>query len=134
MHQPAAEIHPGILFSRSDGTPCRRGTLAFWFLRKSKRVWFRLPERLRTTGEPLLYRHRGRPILHARSWASLPWRERTRLGEVILWGDEVAAGWGMGPDQTNHYLCIWTRWSFLHPGARAHPEAFSAALGSGSSS
>lgn len=130
MDTPEEEIFAGILFSRSDGSPCRRSSRSFWYLHKSKKVWFRLPESLHLSPLPLRYRYRGRPIVHARSWASLPWSERSRLGEVILWGDEVAAGWGTGPDRTNHFLCIWTRWSFLHPGARNHPEAFTATPGS----
>jgi hypothetical protein len=119
----------GRVFTRCDGTPSQGHPWAFWMLRKSKKVWFQLPESLRHAEGRLLYRYRERTLLHRPTWRSLPAEERARIGAVILWGDEVVGGWGAGPHRTNHYLYIWTRWSLLHPGARHHPEAFTVTTG-----
>lgn len=101
-----------------------------WFLRKSKKVWFRLPDSQIRPDASRIYFYSGRPILHRTVWESLAPSERAKLSPVILWGDEVANGWGKGPDGTNHFLYIWTRWSLLQPGACGHPEKFAVEVGS----
>jgi hypothetical protein len=55
----------------------------------------------------------------------LPPSQRQQLKrESVLWGEGVAHGWGVGPDHTNYYVKIWTRWSWLHPAFRS-PSLFS---------
>ncbi len=101
-----------------------------WFLHKSKKVWFRLPDSQIRPEASRIYFYSGRPILHRTTWESLSPSAQAKLSPVILWGDEVASGWGEGPDGTNHFLYIWTRWSLLQPGACGHPERFAVEVGS----
>ncbi len=117
--------HPGVLYSyKNDAVPptCSR---SFWLLQKSKKVWFRLDEKVRGLAmEPGFY-YRGRRILYSGDLIKFPKEKRTSLeANSILWGQKLDNGWGRGPQGTNYYLHLWTRWSVFQP-ARCHPEFFS---------
>jgi hypothetical protein len=119
------EHHPGVLYSyKNDVVPttCSR---SFWLLHKSKKVWFRLDEKDRGLAmEPAFY-YLGRRILDRGDLIRLPKERRIALASSsILWGQNLDNGWGRGPDGTNYYLHLWTRWSLFQP-ARCHPESFS---------
>ena len=114
----------GIIYTTSSNQRFRGCAWTDWFLNKSKKVWFRIPPSRMHPESSRIYFYSGRPILHRRTWEALPPPARAKLSPVVLWGDEVANGWGAGPEGTNHFLYIWTRWSLLQPGACGHPERF----------
>ena len=120
----------GVIYTTSDDLRFQGCLWTDWFFNKSKKVWFRIPPSGMKPEAPRIYFYRGRPILRRRTWEALPASERARLTPAVLWGDEVASGWGRGPKGTNHFLYIWTRWSLLQPGACGHPERFAVELGS----
>jgi hypothetical protein len=124
-----AERWSGRLYTTSNNRRLQGSFWTDWFLQKSKKVWFRIPSARLDPEAPWVYSYSGLPILHRRTWKLLPASERTRLTPVILWGDEVASGWGEGPEGTNHFLYIWTRWSLWHPGAWGQPERFAVQVG-----
>ena len=120
----------GRIYTTSGNQRFRGCSWTDWFLHKSKKVWFRLPAAQIRPEASRIYFYSGRPILHRTTWESLAPSEQAKLSPPILWGDEVASGWGKGPDGTNHFLYIWTRWSLLQPGACGHPERFAVEVGS----
>jgi hypothetical protein len=98
----------------------------FWYLHRSKKVWFRLSPQpaVHPPATGLLFCYDGRPILHHReraawiaSWGELP--------APVVWGKYLGVGWGRGPQDTTLFLNLWTRWTWLHPEACGHPERFS---------
>jgi hypothetical protein len=114
----------GILYTSSSNQRFREFAWTDWFFSKSKKVWFRIPSARIHPDSSRLYFYSGRPILHRRTWEALPPPARTKLSPVVFWGDEVVHGWREGPEDTNHFLYIWTRWSLLQLGACGHPERF----------
>lgn len=118
---------PGLVYSRPDGRPVRGRCWRFWYLQRSKRVWFRLPDTVTSStagAQVWLCRYNGRPILHRAE--SPAWIARGETGATpVLWGKWPELGVGLGPQGTNLYLGIWTRWSWLHPEACSRPELFS---------
>lgn len=120
----------GRLYTTAENQRFGKCAWSDWFLHKSKKVWFRIPEPWNQGERSRLYFYGGRPILHRSTWKSLSSSDRALIGPVILWGDQVASGWGAGPEGTNHFLYIWTRWSLLQPGACGHPERFEVEMGS----
>ncbi|MDM7936070.1 MAG: hypothetical protein QUV06_01225 [Cyanobium sp. CZS 48M] len=116
---------PGLVFSDRDGHKPRSSSLSFWMLHKSKKVWFRVPDAAPGSDLQPMLLYRGRRILFGGDLANLSPSQSQRLKrDSILWGDAVAHGWGVGPEHTNYYLFIWTRWSWLHPAFRS-PSRFS---------
>ncbi len=117
--------HPGVIYSYKDDTVPATCSRSFWLLHKSKKVWFRLDEKDRGLPvEPAFY-YRGRRILYSGDLTRLPKQRRTSLeSSSIIWGQHLANGWGRGPEGTNYYLHLWTRWSIFQP-ARCHPDYFS---------
>lgn len=123
----------GRLYSTPDNRPVRGRSWRFWYLQRSKRVWFRLPDTATdaTTGaQAWLCRYDGRAILHRSQQAA--WRRRwpTEL-RPVLWGKWPELGRAAGPEGTNLYLSIWSRWSWLHPEACGEPRRFSVELRGG---
>jgi len=118
------ETHRGLVYSYKNDVVAPPCSWSFWMLHKSKKVWFRLEERWRGRNvEPAFY-YNGRRIIHSQDLATLPLEQRKPLeSDAIVWGQHVSNGWGHGPDRTNYYLHLWTRWSVLHP-AYCHPERF----------
>ena len=116
---------PGLVFSDRYGHKPRSSSWSFWMLHKSKKVWFRVPDAAPGSDLQPMLLYRGRRILFGGDLADLTPSQSQRLKrESILWGDAVAHGWGVGPEHTNYYLFIWTRWSWLHPAFRS-PSRFS---------
>jgi hypothetical protein len=112
---------PGVVYSTRSGRQAPAGALGFWLLTKSKKVWFRVDDVPYGQPFPHVFSYGGRPILHV---GELPaWRPSPGGSRPVVWGDHVSGGWGRGPEGTNFYLSIWTRWSLQHL-AFAHPERF----------
>gem|GEM_PF-3383345 len=119
------EHHPGVLYSYKDNTVPATCSRSFWLLHKSKKVWFRLDDKLRELPLETAFYYRGRRILYSGDLGRLPKESRRSLEATsIIWGQHLANGWGRGPEGTNYYLHLWTRWSIFQP-ARCHPESFS---------
>lgn len=53
------------------------------------------------------------------------WFLHLHMKKSVVWADQPHYDWGRGPFETTAYLCLWTRWSWLHPGCRRQPELFS---------
>lgn len=120
----AQDLHHGLLYSYKNDTVPPRCSRSFWLLQKSKKVWFQVDEHNRYRGIEPAFFYRGRRILHRGDLRSLPPERRKSLeSNSIVWGEPIAHGWGRGPNGTNHYLHLWTRWSIFQP-ARCHPEYF----------
>ena len=116
----------GLVYSRPDGRPVRGRCWRFWMLQRSKKVWFRIGSTASPHAPlgPLLFRYDGRPILHRSELAA--WRaSEGRQPPPVIWGKYLGIGFGQGPQGTNLYLNLWTRWTWLHPEACGHPERFS---------
>ena len=98
----------------------------FWYLHRSKKVWFRLdPDRAtHPAAGDLLFCYDGRPILHRSERAGWIAAQGDQPRPVV-WGKYLGVGWGKGPQDTTLFLHLWTRWTWLHPGACGHPERFS---------
>ncbi|KEF43375.1 MAG: hypothetical protein ER33_01120 [Cyanobium sp. CACIAM 14] len=112
----------GVVYSTPGGREVAPAGLGFWLLTKSKKVWFRIDDVPYGQAFPHGFSYAGRPILHISDGAD--WRSpRGMAVRPIRWGDHVGGGWGHGPEGTNFYLSIWTRWSLQHL-AFAHPERF----------
>lgn len=120
---PEMASHPGIVYSSHDNRPAPLGSLRFWML-QHKKVWFRLEGLSLVQPGTLQFSYRGRPIRHWRDGSGGPGGQQAGAMSPILWGDRLAWGHGVGPEGTNLYLYIWTRWSWLHPAASSHPEWF----------
>lgn len=126
----SAPLAVGRLFTTHPGGVWRRGDWWRWYGCRSKRVWFRLEPgttlgsqsaQLPVQLSPQL-RYRGRLIVQQqglRAWLGWPWSRR-----LVVWTDWPKHGWGEGPQQTNYYLCLWTRWTWLHPRAALQPSWF----------
>lgn len=120
----ASDHHHGLLYSYKNDTVPPRCSRSFWLLQKSKKVWFLVDEQHKDRDTEPAFFYRGRRILYRGDLRSLPRERRKRLeSNSIVWGQSVAHGWGRGPNGTNHYLHLWTRWSVFQP-ARCHPEYF----------
>ncbi|MEA5442016.1 hypothetical protein [Cyanobium gracile] len=121
----AMEQHPGIIYSFKNDVVAPTCSRTFWFLHKSKKVWFRLDERYRGMNIEPSFFYRGQLILYRGDLATFPMEERKSLEATsIVWGKHVSNGWGWGPEGTNYFLNLLTRWSVFQP-ARCHPEYFS---------
>jgi hypothetical protein len=94
----------------------------FWYLQRSKKVWFRVEAP--GAREQLQCCYDGRPILH-RSQLQAWIAARGNQPRPVVWGKYAGMGWGRGPRGTNLYLLLWSRWTWLHPEACGHPERFS---------
>ncbi len=97
----------------------------FWYLRTSKKVWFRV-DRGAVEGLQPVFTYNDRPILH-RSQLSSAWiyAHSPYAGHrPVLWGDFIGSGFAPGPGGTGLYLQLWTRWTWLHPEACGRPERF----------
>jgi hypothetical protein len=118
----AAAATPGLVYTTRHNQPVTGRCWWFWYLQRSKRVWFRLPGG--SEGQPLLFRYDGRPILHRSELKA--WQARLRdFSRPLLWNKWTGMGLAAGPRGTTLYLTIWTRWSWLHPEACGSPERFS---------
>jgi hypothetical protein len=118
----------GLVYSRPDGRPVRGRCWHFWILQRSKKVWFRIdPNDSDAPLGPLLFRYDGRAILHHSELAAWQASQGTHPPPVI-WGKYLGIGFGQGPEGTNLYLNLWTRWTWLHPEACGHPERFSVVM------
>lgn len=115
--------HPGIAYSSHDNRPAPLGSLAFWLL-QHKKVWFRLEGASQARPGSLQFSYRGHPIRHWGDSGDGPSGRDAGTLQPIFWGDRLAWGLGVGPERTNLYLLIWTRWSWLNPTAASHPEWF----------
>lgn len=112
----------GLIYSRPDGRPVPGRCWRFWYLQRSKKVWFRLPGG--SEGQSLLFRYDGRPILHRRELTA--WSESGRTQPLpVVWGKDLGIGWDQGPQGTTLFLHLWTRWTWLHPEACGQPQRFS---------
>ncbi len=124
MKQQTLHQIPGVVYSYIDGVQAPPCSWSFWILHRSKKVWFHIPEQHRNSLGPVAFAYRGRRILYSGDIAAFPTAERAALtASSIVWGKHVGNGWGEGPEGTNYYLSIWTRWSLVHP-AQCHPEWF----------
>jgi hypothetical protein len=122
MEDPLNRHRAGVVYSTPGGREAAPAGLGFWLLTKSKRVWFRVDDVPYGQPFPHGFSYAGRPILHVSDLAS--WQAQPRAASrPIVWGDHVGGGWGRGPEGTNFYLSIWTRWSLQHL-AFGHPERF----------
>ncbi len=118
------ESHRGVLYSYKNDVVAPVCSWSFWMLHKSKKVWFRLDEHESGRNVAPAFFYKGRRIIHRQDLAALPLEQRKTLeSDAILWGQHVSNGWGHGPEGTNYYLHLWTRWSLIHP-AYCHPERF----------
>lgn len=121
----ASGIH-GLVYSTRNDRPVVGCSWRFWYLQRSKKVWFRIscPPSAHTTDSGLLFRYNGRAILHCSERADWinRWGCRPR---PVVWGKYLGIGWGQGPHGTNLFLNLWSRWAWLHPEACGHPERFS---------
>jgi hypothetical protein len=134
---PGAPDHRhGLLYSDKNDAVPPRCSRRFWLLQKSKKVWFRVDahhrdrhrDSDRDRDSEAAFFYRGRRILYRGDLRALPAERRKTLeADSIVWGQSLAHGWGRGPNGTNHYLHLWTRWSILQP-ARCHPEYFTMAF------
>jgi hypothetical protein len=120
----APDQQHGLLYSYKNDTVPPRCSRSFWLLQKSKKVWFLVDAKHRDKDTEAAFFYRGRRILYRGDLRDLPAERRKTLeANSIVWGQSLAHGWGRGPDGTNHYLHLWTRWSIFQP-ARCHPEYF----------
>jgi len=118
---------PGLVYSTCRDRFVTGRCWRFWYLQRSKKVWFRLePEQAAgAAAAGLLFCYDGRPILHRSELAG--WiAAQGRDTRPVLWGKYLGVGWGEGPQGCNLYLHLWTRWTWLHPQACGHPERFTA--------
>lgn len=114
----------GVVYTDTYGVMPPNPSLLFWLFHRSKKVWFRIPEQHRFTLAEVSFSYKGRLILYKGDIADRPMAERSALASrTIVWGKRLGIGWGDGPQGTNFYLSIWTRWSLVHP-AQCHPERF----------
>jgi hypothetical protein len=116
----------GVAYSTSGGRGVAGSNWLFWYLQRSKKVWFRIDAdgAARGTTGDWLYCYDNRPILHRselKAWIAA----RGQQPKPVVWGKYAGMGWGQGPQGTNLYLQLWTRWAWLHPEACGHPERFS---------
>jgi hypothetical protein len=123
-HQTTAAI--GLAYSTSGDRFTAGRNWLFWYLQRSKKVWFRDSSHPAAVGraEDLLFCYDGRPILHCselKAWIA----DRGPHPRPVVWGKYAGMGWGRGPKGANLYLHLWTRWTWLHPEACGHPERFS---------
>ena len=95
----------------------------FWYLRTSKKVWFRV-DRGAVEGLQPLFTYNGRPILHWSELARGPAHSWQAGPAPVAWGDYLGSNWAEGPAGTQLYLQLWTRWTWLHPEACGRPERF----------
>ena len=111
----------GRCFTVAPGCLWQRGQWWRWFTCRSKRLWFPAEAALISRGAPQI-RYRGRLIEQERGLrAVLGWPLARRR---VVWTDPPKHGWGAGPAGTSYYLCLWTRWTWLHPRVALRPEAF----------
>ncbi len=116
----------GVAYSTSgDRFKAGRNWL-FWYLQRSKKVWFRIDadSAAKAKAGDWLFHYNGRPIVHRtalKAWVAA----RGEQPKPVVWGKYAGMGWGRGPQGTNLYLQLWTRWAWLHPEACGHPEHFS---------
>ena len=58
--------------------------------------------------------YRGQRIIYRGDLDPSTIKARSEVGQqTIVWGQHVSNGWGEGPEGTNYYLHLWTRWSTL---------------------
>jgi len=116
----------GVAYSTSGGRLVAGRNWLFWYLQRSKKVWFRpgTDSGAEATTGDLQCCYDGRPILHHRqqqAWIAA----RGDQPRPVVWGKYAGMGWGRGPRGTTLYLELWTRWTWRHPEACGHPERFS---------
>jgi hypothetical protein len=121
----AMESHSGVLYSYKNDAIAPICSWSFWLLHKSKKVWFKLDERYWGMNIEPFFFYKGQRIIYRGDLRALPIEERNTLETTaIQWGQHVSNGWGHGPEGTNYYLNLWTRWSIFQP-ASCNPEFFS---------
>ena len=119
-----AAVHAdGVLFSTPRNRWVARPSLCFWYLQRSKKVWFRL-DRDAVIGHTAVFTFRGRPILHRSEVAQRSHGHPLAGRQPVVWGDIPTSGFAPGPAGTVLYLKLWTRWTWLHPEACGRPELF----------
>ncbi|MGB5133557.1 MAG: hypothetical protein WBN89_00105 [Prochlorococcaceae cyanobacterium] len=112
-----------MVYSTRDNRPVTGRCWWFWMLRRSKKVWFQISDPAAPLG-PLLFRYDGRPILHCSELAA--WRARCRPSpRPVMWRKWPEMGLAAGPEGSQLFLTLWSRWSWLHPEACGRPERFS---------
>jgi hypothetical protein len=117
--------HAGILYSYRNDAIAPTCSWSFWLLNKSKKVWFRLDERHRGRMIVPSFFYRGERIVYRGDLEPGAINARSEVGvQTIVWGQHVSNDWGKGPQGTNYYLNLWTRWSIFQP-ACCHPDHFS---------
>lgn len=97
----------GIVYTRQNGTK-PSGSCDYWdyWTERHKQVWFKV-DKSKFDKKLASFLYKGGAI----------------------WSGETTAGWGNGPDGTNLYLYIQTRWSYWNSSACSHPEWFSVSPG-----
>ncbi|MCU0528428.1 MAG: hypothetical protein MUD04_02820 [Cyanobium sp. Prado107] len=100
----------------------------FWYLQHSKKVWFRV-DPLPTSAEHLRFLYKGRPILHHSEVTAYGNQQPNASIRPVVWGDRLGIGIAEGPDGTNLYLQLWTRWTWLNPQACGRPQEFAVIYG-----
>ncbi|MEO1001591.1 MAG: hypothetical protein AAFX65_00590 [Cyanobacteria bacterium J06638_7] len=113
----------GVVYSSRGNRPVALWSWRFWYLQRSKRVWFQLDDPTSAT-RLLLFRFDGRPILHRSQVAAWQARHGPRPAPVV-WGKWPGVGLARGPRDCQLFLTIWSRWSWLHPRACGRPGRFS---------
>ncbi|QNI70650.1 hypothetical protein [Cyanobium sp. NS01] len=123
----AASAHPyqarGIVYSTYGNHAVSGHAWGFWYLRTSKRVWFRV-DRGAVKGLQPVFTYNGRVILHRSELARGPAQSSQGSGPPVVWGHYLGSDWAEGPKNTQLSLLIWTRWSWLHPEACGQPGRF----------
>ncbi len=119
----APQRAPGLVYSNPANRSLAGCCWRFWYLQRSKRVWFRLNSPAQAAA-PLLFRYDGRPILHRSQRAAWFARQGQRPAPVV-WSKWPGMGLGRGPAGSQLFLTISSRWSWLHPEACGRPERFS---------
>jgi hypothetical protein len=122
-HQPTLSAR-GDVFSTSSNRAVTGRPWWYWYLQRSKKVWFRVDPAAVGTLQPL-FRYQGRPILHSSERRAWQRGRPPNSPRPVVWGDYVGSGFGAGPGGTVLYLQLWTRWTWLHPEACGRPERFS---------
>lgn len=113
----------GVTYSTPANRAVQPPAWGFWYLRTSKKVWFRVNRQM-VQGLRPLFTYSGRPILHRSELAGSAARRPPGGPPPVVWGDHLGSGWAAGPAGTQLYLQIWTRWAWFHPEACARPELF----------
>ncbi|QPN66060.1 hypothetical protein [Synechococcus sp. CBW1006] len=114
----------GTLFTTHHDRVSPACSWRFWYLQHSKKVWFRVPDPERVRQKRPVFTYQGSPILHVSEVGAARGRHVYAGRPPVVWGDSVGYGWARGPQDTNLFLELWTRWTWLHPEACGRPDWF----------